>query len=240
MPKALIPRQGGAKTRRRPLPAGAFSSWLARTQRALRAGTGMRVRCGSCRACCTSSYFIHLDPKETRTLARIPKKFLAPAPGWPRGHVVLGYLENGHCPLFARNACSLYAHRPLACRHYDCRLFAATGLTPGGRDKAQISARARRWRFAYPTPRDRRLQAAVRAAARYLQNQARRLPNGAKPENPSQQAVLAINLHNVFLKRLKAHGKTLVVLPDGQVVWARLQVKGKQAGGRKSGAGRRP
>jgi hypothetical protein len=147
---------------------------------------------------------------------------LVAAPGWPRGHKLLGYFENGHCPMFKGNRCSIYAQRPQTCRNYDCRLFAATGLAPGGRDKALINRRARRWAFAYPALRDRQQQAAVRAALRFLQANAWRLPAGAAPTSPSQLALLALELHDVFLPRRAAPGKTLLVLPDGKVIKAKV------------------
>src|SRR5690606_28804822 len=126
------------------LPTDAFSLWLARTRRAQVTGEGAEVPCGDCRGCCTSSYFIHIRPNETETLARIPKGLAFPAPGLPKGNVLLGYDQNGHCPMFKGNACSIYAHRPQTCRSYDCRIFPATGLTLGG-EKPLISGQADRW-----------------------------------------------------------------------------------------------
>src|SRR5262249_61313433 len=96
-------------------------------------------------------------PDETRTLARIPKALLVPAPGLPKGHRVMGYDANGHCPMLVDNACSIYADRPQTCRTYDCRVFAATGIDPG--DKPLIRERADAWRFDYPTERDEAEQA---------------------------------------------------------------------------------
>lgn len=87
--------------------------------------------CGDCTACCTSSQFIHIAPDETETLGHIPDELLFDAPGFPAGHVVLGYDENGHCPMLVDGACSIYAHRPRTCRTYDCRIFPATGIDLG-------------------------------------------------------------------------------------------------------------
>jgi len=66
---------------RRDLPAGGFSCWLRRTLVALTEEGEADVPCGECSACCTTSHFVHLGPEETRTLARIPRELLFPAPG---------------------------------------------------------------------------------------------------------------------------------------------------------------
>ena len=92
---------------------------------------GSDVPCGTCTACCTSSQFVHIEPDERDALAHIPAELLFPAPGRPRGHVLLGYDERGHCPMLVDGACSIYAHRPRTCRTYDCRVFAAAGVDPG-------------------------------------------------------------------------------------------------------------
>ena len=103
------------------------------------------VPCGACTACCTSSQFVHIAPDETETLARVPAPLRFPAPGLPKGHVVMGYDERGHCTMLVEGACSIYEHRPRTCRTYDCRVFAVTGVEPEG--QPAIGARVRDWRF---------------------------------------------------------------------------------------------
>jgi Fe-S-cluster containining protein len=147
------------------LPAGDLASWLAQIRRALLGDGTSIVPCGACTACCTSSQFVHVEPDEVDALAHIPGDLLVPAPGAPPGHLVLGYDERGHCPMLADGRCSIYEHRPRACRVYDCRIFAATGIEP---DQPRIAERVRRWRFARPTPEDRRADEALRAAAASL------------------------------------------------------------------------
>jgi Fe-S-cluster containining protein len=119
------------------------------------------VPCGSCTACCTSSQFIHVEPDERATLARIPAALLFPAPGKPKGHVLLGYDEHGRCPMFVDGGCSIYDHRPRTCRAYDCRVFAATGIVP---DQPAVADRVRTWRFDTSAPR----AVAIRRRARSL------------------------------------------------------------------------
>ena len=204
------------------LPAGRFSTW--------RAQVGVDVPCGTCTACCTSSQFVHIGPDETATLARIPKALLFPAPGLPKGHahgaasraahVVMGYDERGHCPMFVDGACSIYEHRPRTCRTYDCRVFPAAGLEPDHDGGAKITEQVRRWRFDVPEPEDETLRSAVRAAAAYLRANAHLLP-GLVPGNPTQLAFLAVDVCEVFLERL-ATGELRVVTPALDAVRAAL------------------
>ena len=146
------------------LVAGDFSAWLDAMQRALRGERDADVPCAGCTACCTSAQFVHIEPDETDTLAHIPSELLFPAPRLPRGHLLLGYDERGHCPMLVDNQCSIYEHRPRTCRTYDCRIFAATGVEVDD-DKPEIAQRVRRWRFSFATAADRRDRDAIRTAA---------------------------------------------------------------------------
>jgi len=146
------------------LAAGDFSSWLTDMRGALRGERAADVPCGECTACCTSSQFVHIEPDETETLARIPTALLFPAPRLPHGHLVLGYAARGHCPMLVDGACSIYEHRPRTCRTYDCRIFEATGVAADG-DRPLIAERARRWRFTFATPAQRDQSDQIRAAA---------------------------------------------------------------------------
>jgi Fe-S-cluster containining protein len=188
------------------LSAGSFGSWLERTRCAQLKDTGADVPCGGCTACCRSSYFIHIGPDEAASLARIPSELLFPAPGLPDGNVLLGFDEEGRCPMLKEDGCSIYADRPLTCRSYDCRVFPATGIEVGDADKAAIAQRARRWKFGYASGSDRRQQAAVRAAAVFLQESADRFPAGALPSNSTQLAILAIEVYELFLSTEEESG----------------------------------
>ena len=155
--------------------------------------------CGACRGCCTSSQFIHVRPQDTRTLAAIPKNLLVKAPGMADGHMVLGFSADGSCPMLLNSACSIYEHRPQTCRDYDCRVFAAAGLDAGGQEKERINTRVRAWRFTYSTERDLVTHNAVKAAARFIQDQRASFPGGRAPIAPGDIAVLAIKVRPVFL-----------------------------------------
>ena len=185
--------------RPRDLPAGDFSSWLRHARDALLTDGGTDVACGECVGCCTSSYFIHIRPEEGDVLSRIAKDIPVAAPGLPKGHVLLGYDQKGVCPMLVDGTCSIYEHRPLTCRQYDCRVFAAAGISAGGGDKARINERVRRWAFSYPTEGDRDEHRAVRAAAAFIREHAECFPGGRTPSDPSQLAVLALKAYGVFL-----------------------------------------
>ncbi len=203
-----IPRAGtrpgpslGAVNEHQPLPAGIFSEWLAGMERALREDTESDVPCGSCTACCTSSQFVHIKPDESAALAHIPAELQFPAPHMPKGHVVLGYDERGHCPMLIDGGCSIYEHRPRTCRTYDCRVFPAAGVAVLDDAPTAIAERAGRWQFDFPTPDDEHALAAVRAAAAFVRERADLLPPETVPVNATQHAVLAIELHGVFTRR---------------------------------------
>lgn len=180
------------------LAAGDFSSWMTQIVGAVRGEHGSDVPCGGCTACCSSAQFIHIGPEEVDTLAHIPSELLFPAPRLPRGHVVMGYDEAGKCPMLIDEHCSIYEHRPITCRTYDCRVFPATGLDAADDGKPLIAERARRWRFDLPEPIDRELQDAVRAAASFLRDHPDLLPGGAST-SVTQRAALAIGVHELFL-----------------------------------------
>src|SRR3954468_21156823 len=132
-----------------PLAAGNFVAWLAEVQAAIAGDAAADVPCGDCTACCTSSQFVHIGPEEADTLTHIPAELLFPAPRMPRGHVLMGYDERGHCPMLIDGKCSIYEHRPRTCRTYDCRVFAASGIEPDDDDKVLIRERVRRWQFSF-------------------------------------------------------------------------------------------
>jgi uncharacterized protein len=185
-----------------PLPAGGFAAWLGDMQRALRGDADAEVPCNGCTACCRASQFIHIEPDETEALARIPAELVFPAPQRPQGHVVLGYDENGHCPMLEDDVCSIYDVRPRTCRTYDCRIFPATGIDleqeDGEEAKVEIARRARRWQFDFSTEEDRLLFDAVREATRFV----REREGGA---NATQRAVLAIRRVDRLPRDLTQH-----------------------------------
>jgi Fe-S-cluster containining protein len=181
------------------IPAGNYSAWLQQTRNALYDGKGSDVACGECTGCCSSSYFIHIKPLDTAALAQIPKDILVGAPGLPKRNMLMGYDENGLCPMLAEGRCSIYEYRPQTCRDYDCRVFAAAGIAAGGNDKSVINLRVKNWKFSYPSAQDSTEHRAVQAAASFIKNNRDNFPGGRVPENPSQLAILALKVYPVFL-----------------------------------------
>jgi hypothetical protein len=174
-----------------------FFSWLTSVQAALAEEQPADVPCGECNACCRTSHFIHVRPEERRTLARIPRQLLFPAPDLPPGNLVLGYDEKGCCPMLIHGRCTIYKDRPLACRTYDCRIYLAAGVVA---DRAAIAAQVRLWQFSHPSQDDRDRHSAVRAAARFIREHPESLPSEAARREPVRVAVLAIAVHEAFLR----------------------------------------
>jgi Fe-S-cluster containining protein len=203
------------------LDAGEFSSWLGRIQVALDGRGESDVPCESCTACCTSAQFVHVEPDEHGTLAHIPRELLFPAPGLPEGHLLLGYDERGHCPMLGDGGCSIYAHRPRACRVYDCRVFAAAGVEIDEAAKAAVAARSRRWRFSFASPEAQVRHEATRAAAAYLEANPPELSGEGRPLGATHRAVAAIGLAELFMGSDPATGAPVVVEPrPGEVAVA--------------------
>ena len=205
------------------LEAGDFSAWIDDTQRAIRGERAADVPCDGCTACCTSSQFVHIGPDETDTLSHIPAELLFPAPLMPRGHLLMGYDERGHCPMLVDNRCSIYEHRPRTCRTYDCRVFPATDVAvDDDRAKVLLAKRVARWRFSFPDAADRARHDAARAATKYLVEHDDLFPEGTVPVTATQRAVLAIEIHEVFLRFDDATGELVVVDAGSDVVLAEV------------------
>ena len=207
-----------------PLPAGGFSTWLAGMQRALRGEQDSDVPCDGCTACCTSSQFVHIGPDETETLAHIPAELLFPAPRLPAGNVLLGYDENGHCPMLIDGECSIYEHRPRTCRTYDCRVFPAAGVELDDDDKRGDRPSGRAGGGSTSRPRSTRSSTTRCERPRtFVREHEDRLPDDVVPANATQLAVLAIEVHDAFLGQpLEGEldgAATLVGPPRGGAVW---------------------
>lgn len=177
----------------------AFSDWLKGFIKSLEGENDAYVPCGDCVGCCTSSYFIHIKPSDTESIKRIPKELLFPAPGLPKGNYLLGYDENGHCPMFKNNKCSIYQDRPETCRQYDCRVFSATGILPE-EDKEEIVLKVKGWQFDLMRTEDTNAYRAVQSAARFLMEFKDSFPKGFLPKNTAQQAVMAVRIHKEFIE----------------------------------------
>lgn len=177
-------------------PAPAFGDWVKTTLATLHDDVPADVPCGACNACCRTFHQIHIRPGERRARKRLPREYLSVARGLPPGYLLLGYTEAGACPVLVAGRCTVYEDRPLVCRTYDCRLYAATGVKP---DRSEIAAQVRSWRFEYPAPEDRERQEAVLAAVRFIQETPACLPGDAARAQPIRLATLAVVAHELFL-----------------------------------------
>jgi hypothetical protein len=181
-----------------PLDAGRVGPWLAQLEAALAVDADADVPCDGCTACCRASQFVPVGPDEADALAHLPAELLFPVPGRP-GHQLLGYDERGHCPMLVEDRCSVYEHRPRACRTYDCRVYAATAVDPDPATQADVAVRVGRWRFAVEDEQDEAQLAALHAAAAWVHDHRAELPTAVVPSTPSHHAALAVALHPAFL-----------------------------------------
>lgn len=172
-----------------------FAGWLRATLDTLLRDAPADVPCGPCNACCRTFHQLHIRPGEKGARKRLPREYLTVARGLPPGYLLLGYTDDGACPVLVGGRCTIYEDRPLVCRTYDCRLYAATGVEP---DRAEIAAQVRRWRFAYPEPEDRELQEAVLAALAFIRRTPSCLPSEAARRQPIRLATLAVVAHELF------------------------------------------
>ena len=192
------------------LDAGSLAEWVPAMRLAIRGAHDADVPCGSCTACCTSSQFIHIAPDETAALRRIPKALLFPAPRLPAGHVVMGFTERGHCPMFVDNACSIYDDRPQTCRTYDCRIFTATGVDAYEDGRHDIARRTRAWEFTADESGSVAVtSSALRAAADFLRTHRSSIPSDLAPTTATQLAVMAFELHELFITENEQGVKTV-------------------------------
>ena len=63
-----------------------------------------------------------------------------------------------------------------------------------------IAERAGRWRFGFPAAADHERRDAVHEAAVFIRDRPQELPDGAAPANATQHAVLAVEMHERFLR----------------------------------------
>ncbi len=164
--------------------------------------------------------FIHIRPEETRTIQRIHRALLFPAPGLPKGHVLMGYNDQGQCPMLVDNECSIYEDRPQTCRDYDCRVFAATGVSVDRQSQPEIADRVKQWVFDYENGESREEEKIVRQAAAFLEKNCDLFPRGILPSYPVQLAALAVNIYRLFSEPAKNTHEDTPAPSDASIVHA--------------------
>ena len=138
----------------------------------------------------------------------------------------MGYSDRGHCPMLADKKCSIYGHRPQACRQYDCRIFAATGIAVDTQTQADIAPRVRAWVFDYETDQSRDEHAALKNAAAFLQNNRDLFPPGALPTQPAQMAALEVRIHRPFAGKTASDGASATPAAVASAIMAILTEPG--------------
>jgi hypothetical protein len=83
-----------------------------------------RVPCGTCQACCWSK-MVDVYPEEEK-----PEDLMHMDLEIRDGKLALRKRADGACVHLGPDGCSIYEHRPVACRVYDCRIFSAVGVCP--------------------------------------------------------------------------------------------------------------
>lgn len=193
--------------------AGNFQSWLQDTLYAFSNGQGASVPCGDCKACCRAGYFIPVHRQEWSTRAAIPPGFLVTPPADHRDgeYQLISTTRRGHCALLRNGACSIYRERPQTCRDYDCRLFAASGLSSG---YGEIDRQVARWHFCHESEESLRIHAAIRIAARFIIDNERAFPQGRAPKRPADVTVVALKSHRVFLDAATRSGTPAAIAKE--------------------------
>lgn len=182
------------------LPGGAFARWLEQyLQAQTQAEPAGEVPCGDCNACCKASYFIGIAEQERETIERIPRVHLTVATGSQERQWTLEQSCGGSCPMLVDDACSIYEHRPRTCRRFDCRVFAATAISPGSGPRTAVNQQVWRWRFDYSGPADALRQTALLEAAAFLQRRADLIDPAIAPTDTSDLARAAVFVHELFL-----------------------------------------
>lgn len=182
----------------RKIDAGEFSGWVDGFLATMKGEGSGNVPCGDCVGCCTSSKFILVRPSDVAAKSVIPGEVLFPAPGLPKGFLLMGYNERGHCPMFEDGKCSIYESRPETCRQYDCRVLAAAGASLKGESEA-IASRVNSWQFSFENNASLDIANAIRASMAFLKQQAKSFPEDYLPVTETQLAALAVRIHQEFL-----------------------------------------
>ncbi|MET0293145.1 MAG: YkgJ family cysteine cluster protein [Steroidobacteraceae bacterium] len=183
------------------IDAGPFGEWFTSARRVLQGRGESDVPCGTCTGCCTSSYYIRIRAADRAAVTGIASSYFVRGRGMPPDEVLMGWRHDGTCPALESTGCSVYAQRPMTCRDYDCRIFAAAGIEAGDERKTVINERVRAWRFRFESDEERHTFDAIRRAARFIQERVESFPGGGRgvPTAPTGIAVLAIKASSVFL-----------------------------------------
>ena len=197
--------------------AGNFSIWLSEIQKSFIDDTGIKVPCGNCRACCTSSLFVLIKHDEKETLRNISKNVLFNAPGMMKGNMLLGYDKDGFCPMYKKGNCSIYNYRPQTCQNFDCRIYTAAGITSEQEIHSPIIKHSMRWKFHYATESDLKTHSAIKTAAKFIIDNKESFPNCITPTDLKQIAIVSIKAYQIFIE-LEKQRKNKKILPSNSEI----------------------
>lgn len=178
------------------IDAGDFSLWLEQITSAFRHQTESDVPCGECVGCCSSSQFITLSEGEYASLEDRHSRFLTTNPF--NGLKMIAFTKKGLCPFLVEAKCTIYTQRPTTCRCYDCRIFAAAGISAGDQNYSLINDRAKRWEFKYSSAAAKEKHEAIKNAALWIRGHF--AEKTLLVENSIFLAMLAIKHHEKFVK----------------------------------------
>jgi Putative zinc- or iron-chelating domain len=122
------------------------------------------VPCAGCTQCCHAPW-IRVDPSVERQ-EDLDHLDIVSDPG--QGGPMLRKAANGACVHLGPKGCSVYEHRPRACRMYDCRLFAIAGTLDNFTDMG--AGFSPPWAFRPRDKQDRIFVAAMRLAGEDYRN----------------------------------------------------------------------
>jgi Fe-S-cluster containining protein len=178
--------------------AGELADWVDHFLETMKGEGPGSVPCGECVGCCTSSKFILVRPSDFKAKAVIPEELLFPAPGLPKGFLLMGYNELGHCPMFRNGKCSIYESRPETCRQYDCRVLAATNASLEGESET-IADQVNSWRFSFEKSASADAANAIRRSMKFLKQHSMSFPEEYIPVTETQLSALAVRIHREFM-----------------------------------------
>ena len=195
--------------------AGDFSAWLEEAEGAIRRGEASDVPCDGLHGVLpVVAVHPHRARRGRRPGPHAGRRCCSPRPGCRAGHVLMGYDERGHCPMLVDDACSIYEHRPADLSH-----LRLPGLRRHGRGARRRSAPHRRAHGPLAVrPPGRVGRGPPRCGRAPLRRTSVRTATTSRPAtvpgNPTQLAVLAIDVHDVFLGGGDRARRPVVVQPE--------------------------
>lgn len=176
-----------------------FHSYMVEAQENIRTSKEQNVPCGTCTACCTSSYFKVVEADEVETINKIPKHLRHYSPGLSEGSILIGYDSNGHCVMLKDGQCSIYDFRPKMCREFDCRVFVVSGLQVEEDDKALISKRVENWEIIYENGLKQIDHDKLKKVAKFLEENRNDLGLEIIPDNSTELSNFVLRYYDDFL-----------------------------------------